>query len=262
MRPEGRGVLSIVVLTYPCETAALLLARLWSEGFAVTGIVLQRGNPARRLHQLVGAVGIRNALGLAWRRLRAALLPRSAEPWRSDSFYAAHAGRVVVVPRLNHPSSREALLALRPDIAVIGGAGILNPGIFTVPRMGTLNLHPGMLPRYRGLSSLCWAVLEGGEAGATLHFLDEGIDTGPVVARRLVAVCPGDTLEDLRRRVVDAGLELLIDALDVMSRGEVPATTRQPREEGRYYRMASASVRRRAEARLAALAKDAPRVSG
>ena len=246
----------MVVLTYPCETAGLLLARLRCEGFAVSAVLLQRRNPAKRLQELVGAVGVRRTSSLAWEKLRAAFSRQTSEPWRNDDLYVSHAGQLVVVPRLNHPSCRDALLALRPDVAVIGGAGILRPDIFQVPRLGTLNVHPGILPQYRGLSSICWAVLDGGEIGATVHFVDGGIDTGPIVARRLVDVRSGDTLCLLRRKVVDAGLDLLTDALDALARGETLVTANQRREEGRCYPMASASLWRKAEGRLAALAKE------
>jgi methionyl-tRNA formyltransferase len=123
-----------------------------------------------------------------------------------------------------------------------------------MPRFGTLNMHPGLLPEYRGLSSVFWAVLEGGEVGATLHFIDEGIDTGPIVARRSVPVLPGDTFERLRGRIIAANLDMLVDALRSLNCDGHLVATPQPSGAGRLYHVIPSSKRRAAEARLAALA--------
>lgn len=249
--------LSIVVLTYPCETAELLLTQLRRRGFTVNAVILQKDRNLRRLWRLVRMMGFRRACHLVLDRLEAILLPWRAAPWRRDSLYAACAERVVVVSHLNHPSCRAALDELRPDVAIIGGAGILHPEVFRVPRFGTLNVHPGVLPRYRGCSPICWAVEEGGDTGVTVHVVDSGIDTGPILAQRVIRVRPGETLPLFERRLFAEGFELVTDVLDSLARGLPFAAVEQSREGSRYYRMAPPSVCRRAEQKLAELAKAA-----
>ncbi len=148
-------------------------------------------------------------------------------------------------------------MRLSPDVAVIGGAGIRRPGVFDVPRFGTLNLHPGLLPEYRGCSFVCRAILDGAQVGATLHQVDSRIDAGPIIERRPVSVMRGDTLAKLMRRVVDANLDQLTKALTALSRDGRLEATAQSLESGAYYHMASASDRRRAERRVAELAAHA-----
>ena len=247
--------LRIVVLTYPCESAAVLLEHLRARGFDVAAVVLQRNRSVNRCWRLVRYLGLLRVLRLALDRLRAQLFPGRSQRWRLDAFYAAQADRLVVVPHLNAPACRAALESLRPDVAIVGGAGILRPEVFGIPRFGTLNVHPGLLPRYRGCSPVTWAVAERGDTGVTVHVVDSGIDTGPIVAQTLVAAQPGDTLATLSRRLLDVGLGLLTDALDSLQRGAPLLAGEQPEKGSHYHHPAPLSVRRRAERNLAGLAR-------
>jgi methionyl-tRNA formyltransferase len=242
--------LTIVVLTYPCEFAARLLEHLHWAGFGVRAVVFERKNSIGGVRRVRRVIGSRRTLALVRRWILSSVGLLRAEPWRKGNFYRQYADEVVVVPDLNGRSSREALVRLSPDVAVIGGAGILRQGVFDAPRFGTLNMHPGLLPRYRGCSPICWAILEGQEVGATLHWVDSKVDAGPIVARRSVDIQSGDTLADLTRRVVEANLELLTTCLTGLSHGEQPEGTAQCSESARYYHMASTSAWRSAQRRL------------
>jgi len=252
------GPLRIVVLTYPCESAAMLLEHLQARGFVVAAVVLRRNHGVTRCWRLVRCLGVWRVSQLALDRLRAWVFRSRFQTWRCDAFYAARADRLVVVPHLNAPSCRTALESLRPDVALIGGAGILCPEVFGIPRFGTLNVHPGLLPRYRGCSPVTWAVAERSDTGVTVHVVDSGIDTGPIVAQELVGAQPGDTLATLTCRLFAVGFELVADALDRLQRGAPLSIGPQPEERSRYYRVAPRAVRRRAERNLAELARRAP----
>ena len=101
--------------------------------------------------------------------------------------------------------SEPALATLRDlDLDFIVGIHfpyIVPREVLEIPRHGVLNLHPAYLPYNRGWHTPSWAILEGTPIGATLHFMDEGIDTGQVVAQRRLDVLPGDTADSLYRRV-------------------------------------------------------------
>jgi len=251
---ERTAELGLVVLTYPCEMASLLLDRLSAVGFDVRAVVLERRGALKKLHRVRRVVGWRRTAGLGFRKVAALVGMSRGERWRSDAFYRQHAGELVVVDDLNSSECRDALRRLGPDVAIIGGAGPLREHVFGVPRFGTLNMHPGLLPAYRGLSSVFWAVLEGGEVGATLHFVDKGIDTGPIVERRSIPVLPDDTFERLRGRILEANLEMLVDALGSLTRDGHLVATPQPSGTGRLYHVIPPSTRHVAEERLAALA--------
>ncbi len=237
----------------------MMLEHLQRCGFTVSVIVLQRNRTPQRIRHLVRVVGLRHAVGLAWRKAVDVLRGGRRQSWQTDAFYTAHTDRLVVVPHLNHAACREILVELQPDIAIVGCAGILRPEVFQVPRYGTLNVHPGLLPQYRGLSPVCWALLDGNDVGVTLHFIDTGIDTGPIVAQQHVEVRPGDTITDVRRKVWAAGFGLLTEALTKVASGQSLSLVRQPRETSGYRRMAPVAAQRRVEKKLAKLAADARR---
>lgn len=92
------------------------------------------------------------------------------------------------------------LRARRVALLLQIGSVMIRKSLREAPSIGVLNLHAGMLPRYRGLESATWAVLEGGEHGVTAHLLSAGVDTGPIVMTASVPVVTGETLSQLLAR--------------------------------------------------------------
>src|SRR5690606_17203852 len=87
---------------------------------------------------------------------------------------------------------------------------ILPREVIEIPRLGCINLHMGLLPQYRGVNGLKWALLNGEiETGVTLHYMDEGIDTGDMLARVSFPITDGDDLVSLMRKARHAGIHLL-----------------------------------------------------
>lgn len=129
---------------------------------------------------------------------------------------AARQGVPVFQPeRLGDQVEIERLTALSPDIIIVVAYGKLLPRpILNLPPFGCLNIHPSLLPRYRGPSPIAAAILSGDrETGVTLMRLDEGMDTGPLLTQKKVDVNPADTTESLGVRLAHAGAELLMESL-------------------------------------------------
>ena len=124
------------------------------------------------------------------------------------------------------------------DAIVVAGYGMLLPaGILTSPRLGCLNVHPSLLPHYRGPSPVSWATLNGDAiTGVTIMKLDEGMDTGPILAQREMAIGSDENAEDLTTRLFNIGSKLLVEILPRLDRGEIQA---QPQDDSQ------ASVTRR-----------------
>jgi methionyl-tRNA formyltransferase len=116
-------------------------------------------------------------------------------------------------PRFREPASLAVLERLSLDLIIaVHFPYLVPPGVLQLPRTGVLNLHPAYLPYNRGWHTPSWAILDDTPIGATLHFMDEGIDTGDIVHRRQLAVSPADTADTLYARVKDLELDVFREA--------------------------------------------------
>lgn len=122
---------------------------------------------------------------------------------------------VFEVSRLKSQATREALAALAPEaLAVACFPRLLPADLLAVPRLGGYNVHPSLLPAYRGPEPLFWVFHAGLErAGVTVHQLDAGADTGDIAAQHSVALPDGIGYSDAQRRLSDVGGRLLVQVL-------------------------------------------------
>lgn len=144
---------------------------------------------------------------------------------RSDAFLsvAAAVPPEVYVLVSNHPSRLAAMLApLRPDLIVCGGFPWKIPAeVLALPRLGAVNLHPAALPKYRGPSSVEWALRNGDpELGFTVHRIDGGFDTGAILAQGSVPIADEDDLGTLMGKLEPLLPQVLRRALERVARGE------------------------------------------
>ena len=126
---------------------------------------------------------------------------------------------------LRSQPAQNQLAKLDPDVIVVAAYGkLLPPQVLELPPHGCLNLHPSLLPRHRGPSPVATAILEGDETtGVSLMLLDEGMDTGPVIAQRLYNLSGEETAGELTDTLFALGAELLADSLAPWARGELQA---------------------------------------
>jgi methionyl-tRNA formyltransferase len=239
------------MLTTGTAHGAGILAALRAREIRPAAVLLEQpvGSAAlARIREAARRRGLRAVLAAIGRRVRARIRP-AVEPWRRPAFYRDLADRVVAVPSLTGEETVRALGDLEPDVVVLGGAPILPDRVLATARLGVLNAHPGWLPRYRGTDVVAHAVLAGGPIGATVHFVDAGIDTGRIVTRVPVDPLPGEGLTDLQRRVEEAGAGALADAAARLLRDEsIP--TEQHGERHPLCRRLPPDRRREADRRL------------
>lgn len=136
----------------------------------------------------------------------------------------------------NDAVCQELLIAERPDLLVLGGTRIIKSDILDIPGQAVLNAHPGLLPWLRGSASVGWALYKDFPQGATVHFIDPGIDTGDIIYREELPVYRHDTYESLNGRVAKLAAELMVRALRAFEAGSVPRTP-QPIDEGETMRV-------------------------
>jgi methionyl-tRNA formyltransferase len=112
-----------------------------------------------------------------------------------------------VVPNLNSPSAVQLMEQWEPEVVIYGGGGILRTPFLNAAGRRVLNAHAGPLPEIRGMNACEWSLLLGVPPSVTIHFIDEGIDTGAIVENIRVSHEEGDTVERLRSKTVVAGME-------------------------------------------------------
>ncbi|OHB66420.1 MAG: hypothetical protein A2V70_21230 [Planctomycetes bacterium RBG_13_63_9] len=111
--------------------------------------------------------------------------------------------------QLNRRSTLRAIANLKPDIAVSVLLGyILRPELLDLPPAGCINVHPALLPYNAGAHPNVWSIVQGTPAGVTIHYMDESIDTGDLIAQSPVPVEPVDTGETLHHKLERAALAL------------------------------------------------------
>lgn len=134
--------------------------------------------------------------------------------------------------------SVEDLKALAPDLCVTAAFGqILSQEILDIPRIGTVNVHSSLLPKYRGSSPINWAIICGETVtGVTTMMTDKGMDTGDILLQREVEILPGETAGELTDRLAVLGADLLIETIRQLENGSCPRMP-QDHEKMSYYPM-------------------------
>ena len=149
---------------------------------------------------------------------------------------AQHGLRVAQPPTLRDPAARHDLAALAPDVMVVVAYGqILPVEVLQLPRLGCLNIHASLLPRWRGAAPIQRAILAGDtETGVTLMQMDEGLDTGGLLAVRAVPIGDRATSASLGDELAALGARLLLEVLESLGSGGARAAQPQPAAGASY----------------------------
>ena len=150
--------------------------------------------------------------------------------------FAAERGFPVRTPkRLKAEDDQKALAELGADVAVVAAYGlILPPAVLAAPRLGCVNVHASLLPRWRGAAPIQRAIMAGdAESGVTIMQMDEGLDTGPMLLSESLPITAETTASVLHDALSDMGARLIVDALEGLEAGTLTPTL-QP-EDGVTY---------------------------
>ena len=186
------------------EFAALCLEQLILNRYQVVAVYTQRDKPAGRGRTLVSPP-----------------VKRVAQAWELP---------VVQPASLKSEEAVAKLAGFAPDVIVVAAFGqILPPPVLDIPRYGCINIHPSLLPRFRGASPIAAAILAGDEfTGVSIMLMDAGLDTGPVLARAQIPISRWDTTGSLTTKLSLIAAQLLREVLPRWFRGEL---TPKPQNE-------------------------------
>ncbi len=145
----------------------------------------------------------------------------------------------------NNAEFRAQLEAIAPDAIVVVAYGrIIPPWMLALPRLGCINLHASLLPKYRGAAPIQWAVAMGETiTGNTTMLLEEGLDTGPILMQQALIIRPEQTALDLFEEMAKGGAPLVVETLADLANGTV-----KPQTAGSYPRHAGSAARARRRA--------------
>jgi methionyl-tRNA formyltransferase len=185
------------------EFAALALRRLPEAGFPVPLVLTQPDRPAGRGLKLQASP----VKQLAQQQGIAVVQPRSL---KADGKFSEDAA-----------AARAALEAARPDAIVVAAYGIILPTwVLSLPRLGCLNIHASLLPRWRGAAPIQRAIEAGDtQTGVTIMQMDAGLDTGDILLAESTAISPTDTTATLQDRLALLGGQLIVEALEAAAFG-------------------------------------------
>ncbi|MFT5373489.1 MAG: methionyl-tRNA formyltransferase [Candidatus Latescibacterota bacterium] len=128
------------------------------------------------------------------------------------------------------PQLREAVEALAPDLFVVVAFSILPRRLLAVPRLGSVNLHPSLLPAYRGAAPIVWAIVNGEmETGISTFLLNPRVDAGDILLQRRVSISPDETAGELEARLCPIGAEMVVETVDGL---EDDSLKGQPQKQG------------------------------
>lgn len=133
----------------------------------------------------------------------------------------AHGIEVRQPETLKEAETQQALAALNPDLMIVAAYGLLLPAaVLAIPRLGCLNIHASLLPRWRGAAPIQRAILEGdAETGVTIMQMDVGLDTGDMLYKLTTPITTGDNAQTLHDRLAELGAQAIVEALAALQAG-------------------------------------------
>ncbi len=134
-----------------------------------------------------------------------------------------HAIPVLQPVSLKTEESQKELAALKAEVMVVAAYGLILPkAVLQTPRLGCLNIHASLLPRWRGAAPIQRAILAGdAETGITIMQMDEGLDTGDMLLKKTCAITQGDTAQTLHDKLAVLGAQAIADVLHQLEHGQL-----------------------------------------
>lgn len=191
------------------DYAKVILEAIWSSGEEIVGAVTQPDRPKGRGHKV--------------------------EMSPVKVFALEHGIEVFQPQTMKDGAFLEVLERTAPDMAVVAAYGkILPEYILSFPKLGCINAHASILPKYRGASPIQRAIMDGErESGVTAMYMDDGIDTGDIILTKKITIEDDDDFEAAHDKLAAAGAEAILDVIALAKSGEIPRT-KQPDEGSTY----------------------------
>jgi methionyl-tRNA formyltransferase len=243
--------IKIVILTSETPANVWLVNQLLARN-DVVGIVIERPPRAlnrreklerrRRMLARYGYARTLNKLLYNWWRSR--VRARFEASAARDQFFergspVAYSRDMpaVTVANINDAACMQFIRSLAPDLLAVCGTTVIRPEVFTLAPRGAINMHTGITPEFRSADPIFWALYnnEPEMVGVTIHFVDKGIDTGPIICQQRVPVYADDSLATISNRCIRHGAALFVQAIAAIEDGSVRTVDRSAVKGRAFY---------------------------
>ncbi|MFP4056845.1 MAG: methionyl-tRNA formyltransferase [Candidatus Brocadiia bacterium] len=221
--------MKIVLVTQnaPMYMHAMMERLLARRGGDIAGVVFTRshgGTLAQEVKRRLAYYGLAAFVQTSLRILLNTALRR-----RPSTVMKRHGVARLPFTDVNSPRFVAFLRSEGVDVLLsIASMQIFRAAVLDAPRVAAINYHTALLPRHRGRQPLFYALAAGDEkTGITIHYMDEGLDTGDILLQREVPIEPQDTLHSLYQKSLDVGAEALLEALQLLEEGRAPRTPQE-----------------------------------
>lgn len=249
-KPPARRLRTVLLYSRGHLGSAIVFNLLHKKELDIIGVV--RASPIKTTRggypdfAPIQKTGLRLALMLVWQRIVeiltygiAVIVSLIRGKGFQPGWLLAHRLKIPVLTckSINSPEAIDFLQLQQPDIIVSAYFHqIIRPPVIKIPRLGVLNIHPGWLPNYRGVMNYFW-VLRNEEqyGGVSVHWIDEGIDTGGLLARARFLITPQMTQHQVLMKTAILGSRLLQQIVRRLARDEAIPTITVSEDEARYY---------------------------
>jgi methionyl-tRNA formyltransferase len=169
-------------------------------------------------------------VGLVTQPLRGARGRQDAPPSPLRSIATQLAVPILDPPSINEPEAQETLRRLQPELFIVADYGqILSPETLAIARLGGLNLHGSLLPKYRGAAPINWAIYRGEtETGVTIIHMTPALDAGPCLVQSRTSIAPDETAAELEPRLAELGAPLVCQTIDALQAGQAQPIPQDP----------------------------------
>lgn len=243
-------------LSYKCSRGAEILRQLKARDISLEAVFIESPKPVERVRTVIRSMTYGEILQLVFRRLLSLVLPEKGGDWLTHDFYRSFSNRVCTVDNFNGKQCETLLRSIGPDIIVLGCSRIIRENIVNIPKIGAFNAHPGLLPKYRGVYTMRWAIHNGDKIGVTVHFVDKGVDTGPILMQSTVNIEENDNIGSLVKKFERLSGELMAEVLLRMREGQTITQIPQSKAEGKQYYRMSGKLRRETDRKLKRLTNE------
>lgn len=224
----AQGDICVCIICTEKSKAATLIHNIKSSGYIPTIVKLLKRYGAVRSSELISC-----------NYLREYAASNSLHDWHSPltSISKKHGIEYVKVDSINSKNTVDYVRSHELDLLINASGGIFRAPIINALRIGILNAHMGCLPAFRGMNVLEWSLFYNQKIGVTLHFIDQGIDTGDILMFKEIPVEEGDNISGLRAKSTPISVDLVAECIQLLKQGNMTGKKQQPEEGLQYFVM-------------------------